>query len=89
MELTRNIYADKDAYSGRSHYSLPEVSFGIIWIIVLDNSSSAHVDNKMENILVLSYDPTQRLVNTTITAEAKYIYFTESGKRFVLSLFIC
>ena len=47
-----------------------------------------HVDNKMENILLLSYDSTQRLVNTTITAEAKYIYFTESGKRFVLSLFV-
>ena len=43
-----------------------------------------YVDNK-KNILFLGEGPAQG--NTTITAEAKYpINFTESGKRFVLSL---
>ena len=40
-----------------------------------------------EDILVLGEDLTQRLGDTTITAEAKYpINFTTSGRRFVLSL---
>ena len=42
-----------------------------------------HIDNKKENILVLGKVSTQKLDNTTITADAKY---SESGKRFVLSL---
>ena len=46
-----------------------------------------HVDDKKRDILVLGKGPTQGLDNTAITAEAKYsINFTESGKRFVLSL---
>ena len=40
-----------------------------------------------KKILVFCEGPTQDLDNATITAEAKYpINFTESGKRFVLSL---
>ena len=47
-----------------------------------------HVDNKNRNISVLVEGPTQRLDNTTITAEAKYpINFTKSGRRFALSLY--
>ena len=46
-----------------------------------------HVDNKGKDILILGEGPTQRLYDTTSTAEAKYpINFTQSGKRFVLSL---
>ena len=49
-------------------------------------SSSVHVDNKRKDILILGEGPTQRL-NHTLTAEAKYpINFTQSRKRFVLSL---
>ena len=49
-------------------------------------SSSVHVDNKGKDILILGEGPTQRL-NRTLTAEAKYpINFTQSRKRFVLSL---
>ena len=52
-----------------------------------DMSSSVHVDNKGKNILILGEGPTQGLDDTTLTAEAKYpINFTQSGKRFVLSL---
>ena len=46
-----------------------------------------HIDNKGRDILVLGEGPTQVLDDTTLTAEAKYpINFTQSGKRFVLSL---
>ena len=47
-----------------------------------------HTDGRNKNISVLGEEPTQGLDNATITAEAKYpINFTESGKRFVLSLY--
>ena len=52
-----------------------------------DMSSSVHVDNKGKDILILGEGLTQGLDDTTLTAEAKYpINFTQSGKRFVLSL---
>ena len=52
-----------------------------------DMSSSINVDNKNKNILILCEGPTEGLDDTTLTAEAKYpINFTQSGKRFVLSL---
>ena len=45
-----------------------------------------HVDNKGKEILILGERPTQGL-NRLLTAEAKYpINFTQSSKRFVLSL---
>ena len=51
-----------------------------------DISSSVHVDNG-KGILILGERPTKGLDDTTLTAEAKYpINFTQSGKRFVLSL---
>ena len=53
-------------------------------IFILDNSPSVHVDNEKK---VLGEDPTQGLDNNTRAAEAKYfINFTESRKRFVLTL---
>ena len=56
-------------------------------IFVADMSSSMHIDNKGKDILILGAGPTQGLDDTTLTAEAKYpINFTQSGKRFVLSL---
>ena len=46
-----------------------------------------HVDNKGKYFLILGKEPTQGLDDTTLTAKAKYpINFTQSGKRFVLSL---
>ena len=47
---------------------------------------SVHRDNK-ERHLSLGEGPTERLNDTTLTAGAKYpINFTQSGKRFLLSL---
>ena len=50
-------------------------------------SSYGNFDNKGKDILILGEGPTQGLVDTTLTVEAKYlINFAQSGKRFVLSL---
>ena len=46
-----------------------------------------HIDNKGKDIIILGEGSTQRVDDTTLTAEAKYpINFTQSGKRFELSL---
>ena len=50
-------------------------------------SSYGNFDNKGKDILILGEGPTQGLDDTTLTVEAKYlINFTQSGKRFLLSL---
>ena len=52
-----------------------------------DMSSSVHVDNKGKYILILGEGPTWGVHDTTLTVEAKYsVNFSQSGKRFVLSL---
>ena len=46
-----------------------------------------HIDNKGKDILIFGKGPTQGLDDTAFTADALYpINFTQSGKRFVLSL---
>ena len=56
-------------------------------IFEADMSPFVHIDNKNKNISFLGERPTQGLDDTTLIAEAKYpITFTQSGKRFVLSL---
>ena len=95
MQLTKNADLNKCRYSGygiginsRSQSSWTDGSWGKNVIIFgADVSSSLHVDNKKESILVLGEGPMQSLGNTTITAEDKYsINFTDLGKKFVLSL---
>ena len=50
-------------------------------------SSSVQIDIKGKDILILGEGPTQGLDDTTLTAVAKYpVNFTQSRKRFVLSL---
>lgn len=49
--------------------------------------ASVHIGNKKKDILVLGEGPTQRLGDTTITTETKYIInFTRSKSKFCLSL---
>ena len=56
-------------------------------IFGVDMSLFVHLDNKNKDTLILGEGPTQGLDDTTLTAEAKYpINFTQSGKRFLLSL---
>ena len=75
-------------FNSRSQFLFTDGTYGKNVIIFgADMSSSVHVDNKGKDILIIGEGPTQGLDDTTLTAEAKYpINFTQSGKRFVLSL---
>ena len=67
--MTKNVYIDKYEYSGygigfdrRSSFSFPSGGFGQnVLIFGADMSSSAHIDNKKKDILVLRKGPTQGL----------------------------
>ena len=92
--LTKNANIDKYGYSGcgigldrRSSFSFPGVEFGEnVLIFEVGMSSSAHIDNKKKDILVLGKGPTQGLEHT-LTAEKMYsINFTVTKKKFCLSL---
>ena len=92
--MTKNGDIDKYGYSGyiigfdrRSRFTFPGSGFGQnVLIFGADMSSSAHIDNKKKDILVLGRGPTQGL-ESTLTAEKMYsINFTTTKKRFCLSL---
>ena len=69
VTLTKNADIDKYGYSGheigfdrRSSFSFPGGGFGQnVLIFGADISSSAHIDNKKKDILVLGKGPTQGL----------------------------
>ena len=79
VTLTKNADIDKYGYSGygigfdrRSSFSFPSSGFGQnVLIFGVDMSSSAHIDNKKKEILVLGKDPTQWLEHS-LTAEKMY-----------------
>ena len=94
VTLTKNADIDKYGYSGygsgfdrRSSFSFPGGGFGQnVLIFGADMSSSAHINNKKKDILVLGNGPTQGFENT-LTAEKMYsLNFTEKKKKFCLSL---
>ena len=91
MSLTKDVDIDQYKYSGygigfdkkkeRFHQA---IGFGGNSIIFgVDMSSSVHVDNKKNNILILGEGPTQGLDGTTLTAGKLYpINFTANDKKF-------
>ena len=94
VTLTKNTDIEKYVCSGygigfdrRSNFSFPGGHFSQnVLIFGVDMSSSAHIDNKKKDILVLGKGPTQGLEHT-FTAEKMYsISFTLTKKRFCLSL---
>ena len=94
VTLTKNADIDKYAYSGyeigfgrRSGFLFPGGGFGQNVIIFgVDMSSSAHIDNKKKDILILGKGPTQGL-KQTLTSEKMYSNnFTVTNKGFCLSL---
>ena len=95
LKLTKNANLDKYKYSrycigfhSRSEFSSAGESSGKNVISFgADMSSSAHIDNKKKDTSILGEGPTQRLDDTTLTAETQCpINSTQPGKRFVLSL---
>ena len=74
--MTKNADIDKYGYSGygigfdrRGSFSFPGGGFGQnVLIFGVDMSSSAHIDNKKKDILILGKRPTQGLEHT-LTAE--------------------
>ena len=92
--MTKNADIDKYGYSSygigfdrRSRFSFPSGGFGQnVLIFGADMSSSAHIDNKKKDILVLGKGPTQGLEHT-LTAEKMYsINSTVTKKKFCLNL---
>ena len=92
--MTKNVDINKYGYSGygigfdrRSSFSFPGGRDGQNVIIFgEDMSSSAHIDNKIKDMLVLGKGPTQGLEHT-LTAEKMYsINFTVTKNKFCLSL---
>ena len=88
--LTKTADIDKYGYSGcgigfnrKSSFSFPGDGFGQnVLIFWADMSSSAHIDNKKKDILVLGKGPTQGLEHT-LTAEKMYsINLIVTGKVF-------
>ena len=85
------IFEKKKGYSGfgigcdiRSSFSFPGGGFGRnVLIFGVDMSSSPHIDNKKNEILVPRKGPTQGL-EYTLTAEKMYsINFTLTKKTFI------
>ena len=92
--MTKNGDIDKYRYCGygigfdrKLSFSFPSARFGQNVIIFgVGMSSSAHVNNKKKDILILGKGPTQGLADT-LTAEKMYsINFTVTKKKFCLSL---
>ena len=73
-------------FDRRSSFSFPSEGFGQnISIFGVDMNSSAHIDNKKKDILVLGKGPRQGLEHT-LTAEKMYsINFTVTKKKCCLS----
>ena len=94
VTLTKTADIEKYGYSGfgirfarRPSLSFPGNGFGQnVLIFGVDMSSSSHIDNKKNNILVLGKGPAQS-PEDTLTAEKMYsISFTVTNKIFCLSL---
>ena len=94
VTLTKNADIEKYGYSGygigfdrRSSFSFPSGGFGQnVLIFGVDVSSSAHIDNKKKDLLVLAKGPIQGLEHA-LTAEKMYtINFTLTKRKFCLSL---
>ena len=62
------------------------VSANVI-IFGVDNSSSAHIDDRRKDILFCAKGLTEELNDTSLTAEAEYpINFSDEGSKFCLIL---
>ena len=93
--MTKNADIDKNKYSG---YGIGFVRTGIylppggsfcrnVVILGVDMSSSAHVDNKGKDILILGKGPTQGLGEHLLNAEKIYsVNFTDHREKMLFEL---
>ena len=94
VTLTKNVDIDKYKYSGyrtgfdrESTFSFPGGGFGQNVITFgVDMISSADIDNKKKDILVLGKGPTQGLEHTLTVEKMCSIKFTVTKKKFCLRL---
>ena len=94
VTLTKNADIDKYGYSGygirfdrRSSFSFPGGRFGSNVIIFgVDMNSSAHIDNKKKDVLILGKGLIQGLEYTLTTEKMYSINFTVIKTKFCLSL---
>ena len=94
VTLTKNTDINKYKYFGygigfdrRSSFPFPGGGFGQnVLIFRADMNSSAHIDNKKKDILVLGKGATQGLEHTFTTEKMYSINFTVTNKKFRLSL---
>ena len=92
--IDQNTDIDKYEYSGngigfnrRSSFLFCGGGFGQnVLIFGADMSSSAHIDNKKKDILVLGKGPTQGLEHTLTAKKVYSINFNATKKKFYLSL---
>ena len=88
--MTKNADIDKYEYSvygtdRRSNFSFSGAGFGQnVLIFGADMSSSAHIDNKKKDILVLEKGPRQGLKHTLTAEKMCSIIFTVTKKKFCL-----
>ena len=94
VTLTKNTDIEKYGYSGfgigfdrRSSFTFPGGGFGPnVLIFGVDMNSSAHIDDKQKDILLLGKGPTQGLEHTLTVEKMYFINFTVTNEKFCLSL---
>ena len=96
FKLTKNSDIDKYKYFGygirldrKGKFSFGDGYGQNVIIFGADMSSPVHADNKTKDILILGEGPTQRLDDTTLTAEnftENSINFTKNNAKFCLRL---
>ena len=88
-DLDKYLYSDYgNGFDLHSEFSLLDGIVGKnIFCFGVDMGSSVHLDHKGKDILIFGKDPTQKLDDTVLSAEAQYsINFPRSNRKFCLSL---
>ena len=93
VKITKNADIDKYGYSGYGIGFDRETSFSFgneigknVIIFAVDMSSSAKIDNRKKDILILGKEPMQGLEHTLSTEKFYSISFTKKITKFCLSL---
>ena len=93
VKLTKNVDIDSYKYSRcdigfdrKASYSIGNEIVKNVIIFGVDMTSSSHIDNKKEIILILDKGPTQGLEHTLAAEKLHSINFTKENTKFCLSL---